>query len=66
MSAWYKHIFTRGLGPLTAIWDKILKFETAMSSEVNARVQGSLGVLKLAELSLDFTELRCERDGSHC
>ena len=37
--------FAWGLGPIVSIWDKILKWETALSSLVNVPISGSLGSL---------------------
>ena len=55
---------TRGLGPIVSIWDNILKWETAMSTEMSAKISGSLGVIQMGNLSLDFTDIRRQLDRS--
>ena len=52
----------RGLGPLVSVWDKILKWETALCHKDTVPVTGSLGVLHLDGMSLDLTDVRRQLD----
>ena len=50
--------FTRGLGPLISVWDQILKWETALSSDKQKKVTVALNTLQFNELSLDLSAIR--------
>ena len=52
----------RGLGPLVSVWDKILKWETALCHKDTVPVTGSLGVLHSDGMSLDLTDVRRQLD----
>ena len=52
----------RGLGLVVCVWDKILKWETALCNKGNISVKGSLGVLQLDNISLDLTDIRRQLD----
>ena len=54
--------FARGLGPIVSIWDKILKWETALSSVGNVPITGSFGSISMGGLTLDLTDIRRQLD----
>ena len=55
--------FARGLGPLAAMWDKILKWEAKLQG-IDVTVVCHSGVMTLDDLMLDFTDLRRQFDSS--
>ena len=57
--------FARGLGPLAAMWDKILKWEARLQG-IDVTVVCHSGVMKLDDLMLDFTDLHRQFDASLC
>ena len=58
------NFIVRGLGPLTSIWDKILKLESALTSSPNGQISHSMGVLQFENMSLDITDMRRQLDRS--
>ena len=52
----------QGLGLLASVWDKILKWETAMCNKTKVNVSRSLGVLPLENLSLNLTDMKRQLD----
>ena len=45
------NFIVRGLGPLTSIWDKILKLESALTSSPNGQISHSMGYCSLRHVS---------------
>ena len=58
------NFIVRGLGPLTAMWDKILKLESSMTSSPNGQITHSMGVLQFENMSIDITDIRHQLDHS--
>ena len=55
--------FARGLGPLIAVWDKILKWEAFLLNGVkDKKFEVDMSTLQHKDLSLDFTSLRKDLD----
>ena len=58
------NFIVRGLGPLTAMWDKILKLESSMTSSPNGQITHLMGVLQFENMSIDITDIRRQPDRS--
>ena len=55
--------FARGLGPLIAVWDKILKWEAFLLNWVkDKKFEVDLSTMQHKDISLDFTSLRKDLD----